>query len=253
MITSYPWYFRDWRASNQRALMTLEERGLYREILDLCYQEGSLPNDEDEIRMLASSSEKEFKRSWPKVRATLFDTGKGRLTHPRVAEILPDLVRLRESRQKSAMNAVRKRWERKKPSLLGTPRNTSGNTLPTLHVGQNPTTDIDTENIPPSPLVDCVNFPLFETFRREYPEEVTDWVTQVYVSVVTDEALLLENLAAWKETRKWREGYHPSAENFLRKGIWKTAPPPEPSAIEDETAKLPSAAEVLAKVKAGLA
>lgn len=45
MIQSYPWYIADWRQSETVARMTLSQKGLYRELLDYCYLEGSIPDD----------------------------------------------------------------------------------------------------------------------------------------------------------------------------------------------------------------
>ena len=45
-----------------------------------------------------------------------------------------------------------------------------------------------------------------------------------------DEALLRANLPLWKATRRWREGYAPTAENFLSKRMWTQPPKAETQA-----------------------
>lgn len=79
-----PWYWRDWRASKARAVMTLEARGVYRELLDACWGEAdcSLPNDDATLAGLAGVSESE----WVKVRAQVlawFDESNGRISNSR--------------------------------------------------------------------------------------------------------------------------------------------------------------------------
>jgi hypothetical protein len=72
----------------------------------------------------------------------------------------------------------------------------------------------------------------WERFEREYPGEVVpDRDCRVYLSVINaeaDEALLFENLPAWKATRKFRDGFAPSAQKFLFEGHWKVKPKPDP-------------------------
>lgn len=110
MLNSYPWYFSDWIGSRSRAAMTLEERGLYRDILDLCYQSGSVPADERQLRRLVGADEDEWRRAWPAVRARLVVTETGDLTHPRVQENLPVLLSAAAGRHKSSSAAAKARW-----------------------------------------------------------------------------------------------------------------------------------------------
>jgi len=41
----YKWYWQDWRANRKTQRMGYVERGLYRELLDECWVEGSIPSD----------------------------------------------------------------------------------------------------------------------------------------------------------------------------------------------------------------
>ena len=82
---SYPWYIDNWRASNAVAAMTAEERGIYRELLDQCWRDGSLPNSERALQVFARVSDKEWKRSRAKVLA-MFREESGRLLNATVEE-----------------------------------------------------------------------------------------------------------------------------------------------------------------------
>lgn len=95
MIHSYPWYITDWRESEAVATMTYEQRGLYRELLDLCWREGSLPNDEAILRRLTFGDSDEFQRCWPAVRRQ-FEERDGRLWNRKVDEKRPEVLDAKE-------------------------------------------------------------------------------------------------------------------------------------------------------------
>lgn len=111
MIHSYPWYFDDWFSSETRLMMTAEERGIYRDLLDRCYRDGSLPTDHLALMRLAAVTEKEFKRSWRKV-STKFVIVDGRLHHERVDAELVRLSNFREERSQAGSNGAKKRWQK---------------------------------------------------------------------------------------------------------------------------------------------
>lgn len=79
--------------------------------------------------------------------------------------------------------------------------------------------------------------PGWERFAREYRGEVVpDRDARAWVALIeseADQALLFDNLPLWNNSRKGREGFLPTAENFLVKGYWKTKPPPEPNPKTD--------------------
>lgn len=100
-VHSYPWYISDWKDSERRISLTLAERGLYRELLDHCYREGSIPEDEERLIAIAGCKSADFKKAWPKVKLC-FSSGKdvGRLEHHKATEILSKLENWNESRRK---------------------------------------------------------------------------------------------------------------------------------------------------------
>lgn len=63
------WFWTDrWTMSNASSLPQ-EARGIYREMLTQAWPRGArLPNDEEEIRRITRTSEKEWARSYPKVK-----------------------------------------------------------------------------------------------------------------------------------------------------------------------------------------
>ncbi len=95
--------------------MTLEERGLYRETLDRCWEAGSLPVDESLLRKMCGVSAWEWKRSWPRVKAQFVEVD-GRYHHPKVDEKRPDLQSWHEGRKEAGKRGAEKRWGKKSDS-----------------------------------------------------------------------------------------------------------------------------------------
>lgn len=100
MLHSYPWYIADWRSAEAVLAMTLEERGLYRELLDHCWECGSIPNNEVVLRKIAQVTEKEWIRSWPAVKPQFLSDG-DRLRHRKVDEKREDLVAWHDNRREA--------------------------------------------------------------------------------------------------------------------------------------------------------
>lgn len=103
VVHCYPWYIADWLQSEHVAAMSLEERGLYREALDLCYANGSIPDNPVALQKLTRSTEKEFRRAWPKVRACFYQDG-DRLCNEKVNAVL-EKERVRRDRARESGSA----------------------------------------------------------------------------------------------------------------------------------------------------
>jgi uncharacterized protein YdaU (DUF1376 family) len=115
-VHSYPWYIADWRESETRIDMTLEQRGLYRELLDACYREGSLPNDPRKLIALAGCTPREFSRSWPAVKPKFTESSDGRLENRRVTEVLVGLEHWHEQRRQAGrVSGLRRRTSVERP------------------------------------------------------------------------------------------------------------------------------------------
>lgn len=61
----YEWSVSRWRASETRALLTSAGRGIYREILDLCYVQGSIPKDHHILAVQCNCGVEELEAIWP--------------------------------------------------------------------------------------------------------------------------------------------------------------------------------------------
>ncbi len=114
MIHSYPWYIRDWWLSDTRAVLTLEQRGLFRELLDLMVDlGGKLPLDEKYLQAKCAVTEKEWKRTWIIVSQHLESHPDG-YTHPKVSEVVEKIEYFRSERATSGRIGGKKSAETRK-------------------------------------------------------------------------------------------------------------------------------------------
>lgn len=60
----YKWFWQDWRANRKVQRMSYVERGLYRELLDECWVEGSIPNDIAELADICGCPEDVMADAW---------------------------------------------------------------------------------------------------------------------------------------------------------------------------------------------
>lgn len=60
----YKWYWQDWRANRKVQRMSYVERGLYRELLDECWIEGSIPDDISELADICGCPEQIMADAW---------------------------------------------------------------------------------------------------------------------------------------------------------------------------------------------
>lgn len=109
MLQSYPWYIADWRQNESVLSLTTEQRGAYRDLLDMCWDMGSLPNDSEALRKLAMCEKAEWRRCWPKLQVFFIEID-GRLHSPKVDEKRPAIIQAKEARQRGAQRTNSDRW-----------------------------------------------------------------------------------------------------------------------------------------------
>lgn len=100
-LSSYPWYVSDWRGSQMRIALSTAGRGMYRELLDYCWETGYLPLDERSLIAISGGSKTEFKREWDVMKVAFFEQD-GVLKHHKVEEKRDKLVHFRETRRSNA-------------------------------------------------------------------------------------------------------------------------------------------------------
>ncbi len=109
---SHLWHHSTWLSSETRHSMTAAQRGVYRDALDLCYAEGSIPADEPTLMRLLAITLEEFAETWPTVRDKFeaHPEKTNRLINRKAAEVLGEQERYS---QKQSANA-HKRWDSKR-------------------------------------------------------------------------------------------------------------------------------------------
>lgn len=90
----YKWYWQDWRANRKVQRMSFIERGLYRELLDECWIEGSIPNDIDELADICGCPTQTMADAW-QVLSKCFDIDGGRCTNEKLESMRTDMDKLR--------------------------------------------------------------------------------------------------------------------------------------------------------------
>jgi len=81
----YRWHALDFRQSPAVRLMTFDQRACYRELLDECWLEGSIPDDPTILARLIGFDQDRFAAEvWPVVRQSFTERGAGRLVNARI-------------------------------------------------------------------------------------------------------------------------------------------------------------------------
>ena len=81
---AYLWYPKDYLADANTVLMTLEQEGAYRRLLDYCWLEGSIPDDMEELgRLCKGLSSDKMRRVWKAIEPCFRKRGK-KWVHPRL-------------------------------------------------------------------------------------------------------------------------------------------------------------------------
>jgi uncharacterized protein YdaU (DUF1376 family) len=111
-IHSYPWYTDDWYGKETWLSMSCEERGIYRELLDHCFEEGSLPDREEVLQKRCGATDKEWKRSSAKP-LSKFERIDDRLRHRKVDEIRHKLLDWREQKADAGRRSAEAKRQRK--------------------------------------------------------------------------------------------------------------------------------------------
>lgn len=73
----YKWHWRDYRANRRVQRMSWQAKGLYREMLDEFWAEGSLPLDHAELADICGCTAEEFENHWPEIKGCWEETQDG--------------------------------------------------------------------------------------------------------------------------------------------------------------------------------
>jgi len=224
---SYPWYIKDWLLSEARLSMTLEERGLYRDLLDQVFDQESLPIDTNSLIRIAATTPREFRRAWPVVSKKFYEKD-GRLYNRRAEEILKNLRDQKDklsSRGKAGAEA--KHLKNVLKQNLSTTQGVLNSAPPQPQPQPQPQPDKQKQK--------------FDEFWNAYPNQINYedaghawislWGTQITPGNVHE---VMEGLERYKRSVAWGKDdgkWIPSPKTFLmgnekkRGGMWKDFPP----------------------------
>lgn len=109
---SYQWFTRDWFGSSRVRRMNLAERGLYREMLDWQHEDGSVPDDPEQVSSMVGVPLADVEACWPRVRA-MFEAVDGVLINRAFEEKEAAYKRFRKKRSQSGKKGNEVRWNRR--------------------------------------------------------------------------------------------------------------------------------------------
>lgn len=105
------WFWTDRWDGSSAALLPMEARGLYREMLTQAWRrDGRLPNSPEAIKRAVRCTDAEWDRCWPLVRPYWRESD-GWLTNDTQVEVLVETKRQMEARSNRGAAAARKRWQ----------------------------------------------------------------------------------------------------------------------------------------------
>lgn len=235
VIHSYPWYISDWRSSETRMRMTLAQRGLYRELLDYCWLEGSIPSDLKTLLLIAGTSSRDFTSSWVAVKDCFYLHEDGRYHNIRVDEGRGKLQSWVESRRAAGKKgglaqAIAKAGA--KPTSEQELKPSTTTTTATATAAQIPLPPLQHE---PEELGPDLNI------HERVSATVDGWPTpagfvlgvRLLCEAVTESAnpsgtlgVIEANMPAWREYYKGQK-FKKNLDNFVRGGDWMIAAPAE--------------------------
>jgi uncharacterized protein YdaU (DUF1376 family) len=109
----YPQYPKDYLTDENVAVMSLEEEGAYRRLMDHCWIEGSIPDDLARLARLCRTSPDHMEAIWPAIRPCFTPVGDGRLDHPRLAIERRKAARKSRALSEAGARGAEKVWSRK--------------------------------------------------------------------------------------------------------------------------------------------
>lgn len=240
---SLPWckrYFREWLSSERRACMNLAERGLYTELVDRLYVEGSIPDDEATLARLVGVPLAEFSQAWEVVRQEfeLDPNQPGRLIQAEVLVALDSMDDYVGQQAEKGRKSGRSRKAAAKQQLNSgsttvqravEPRFAERLNQATNHKRREDKSRQEKKDQPP-PSPNGERRAHFDTFWDQYPRKIAKRdalkAYQAVVKSAADEKCLSENMPGWAQEFERRDPDKvPYPATFLRKGQWAEPPP----------------------------
>ena len=251
---SLPWHRRrhsEWLASEQRACMNLAERGLYTELVDRLYVEGSIPDDAATLARLAGVPLGEFSEAWAVVgREFEVDPNQpGRLIQAEVS------LELDATDQYIDQQAAKGRKSGLSRKAVAEQRLNSGSTTVEPRIAERLNQSVNDKTREDKTIKEKKDQPpcshserraLFDAFWNQFPRKIAkrDAMKAYDSSIKTldDQRRLKDNTPAWVAEFEGRDQDKvPYPATFLRKGQWAAPPPKQklkPKGVSEKVKRL---------------
>lgn len=111
---AYQWYPKDFDTDEAVKLMTYEQEGIYRRLLDHQALEGSIPADTREIAMLVPKTPlKRFLALWPRIAGKFAPTSDGRLANGKLERVRAATQAYHDEQAANGKKGAAARWGKK--------------------------------------------------------------------------------------------------------------------------------------------
>lgn len=238
----YKWWVERWLSCETRLRMNMEQRGLYREALDIQSVEGSIPRDLVVLRRLLQAEAEEMERSWPAVQSQFVPYLKDRLINLRLKDEIEKRELAREKKIQAGVSGGKQSGKVRQAKMKQMLLQNEADASKVLHpqTKQKRSKNEAEEDEEEDEEGRQTHLPIasangrgdgFEIFYSRYPRKVAKRdARKAYRSVISkpsERVTLEKNLPAWlaEFASRWTDKI-PYPASFLRSGQWIEPPPP---------------------------
>ncbi len=117
---AFQWYPRDYLTDENVELMSLEQEGAYRRLMDYCWLHGSIPNDVEAWAKMCRVTPRRMEKLWPGI-DPCFRKRNGRLFHPRLDKERRKQIRRKRAQSDAGKKGAERRWQKDKDGVATDP------------------------------------------------------------------------------------------------------------------------------------
>jgi uncharacterized protein YdaU (DUF1376 family) len=206
----FPFYGKDWTSSTRN--LSPEAKGCYIDLLAYAWDNGSIPLDEEERRLITGADRAQWRRVWSKLEARFAITEDGRLVNPRLERIRFEATSFQRAGQASAEARKRRNGTAQPNARPNDGPNVTPNDTPNEGPNAAPTkpelsqSQSHKKKTPRAPKGDWKSDPLFVRFYDAYPRRIApEAAHRAFQRIAPDEDLVDAMLAALAWQRRQRD------------------------------------------------
>lgn len=107
---AYQWYVRDYMSDEAVALMSYEQQGIYRALLDRQWLEGSIPADPSQLAAILRVPAARFEKLWPRIAVKFSPVADGRLANGRMERERQKAEDYKRAASENGKKGAAKKW-----------------------------------------------------------------------------------------------------------------------------------------------